>query len=378
MAYAELVFQDNNPPAGQVLKGIIKVLTGETNLANIEGLTTVTRADPSGYGFYKSEIINPSNEAWTLEYPLALPATGSNVISTATISSPCLTASKKKMVRFILATSTGVFTEPTGGTATNYASTTGWRMYAQGVSAIDASGAIEYGTWRCSDGAWGLINKSTTASTTLEPFVVTISWSARHLLVMCNNRGVTNYTSGVGMPSNAFVAIEIDENHITQYGNSVPCVYGYLDSAGAPGTATTPSVSTVKSLNMLKTYVPSTATITNVVAVGNASTNASTSSLYSFIWCGDTSFGNNSYLDSVSYFVNKKRNWTPTRYVINEAFSNTTMGYLDLTKYSDMWMIPDITGHRDIVVTPSGVKYKVCWLLNYDNSYRTNIMVKYG
>jgi hypothetical protein len=39
MGYAVLVF----PPAssaGQILKGVLKVIMGETNLANIEGLST--------------------------------------------------------------------------------------------------------------------------------------------------------------------------------------------------------------------------------------------------------------------------------------------------------------------------------------------------
>ena len=162
MGYAQLVFP-SNPQAGQVLKAIVKVLGGETNLANIEGLASTPAI--GGY-VYSSEIYNPSGHAWALQYPASLPGTGDFNIQTATLKSECLTAGKFKFIRLAIASSAGVFTEPAGGT--NHSLTTNYRIYAQGLSAVDGSGNATNLTYRNSDGSSAFVAKGTS---TTEVFV---------------------------------------------------------------------------------------------------------------------------------------------------------------------------------------------------------------
>lgn len=250
MAYAELTFNTSTPQAGQVLKAMAQVLTGETSISNLEGVGSY--APPGGTPGI-SEVLNVGNETWTLEYPLSLPGAGDYTLNTFTVSSTCVDTNKKKYVRFIITSSSGAYTEPTGNSL--HASTTNYCIYAQGLSAIDGSGNCTNLTWRNSNGGLPLVDKNTS---TIEKVAIQLSWSARHLFV----------TSSI--PSTTyFSALEFPEpDLITYYTDAIPCLY----MSGKPTTtlinATTNTTDTAGQVhNLINTYDTSTSTQLGVRAV---------------------------------------------------------------------------------------------------------------
>lgn len=359
MAYAELVFS-STPSAGQVMKSIVRVLTGETNLANLDGVVTTARNDPSG--FYKSEIKNDLAETWTREFPTSLPA--DTAINTFTISKTCLTNTKKKFVRFIVANSTGVFTEPINSGSSNHTLTTNYCIYVQGLSAIDTStGATTNLTYRNNNGAFATIDKATS---TTEVYVVWLSWSDRHLFVMSTIGGRTCFHA----------SIEFDENNVTQFSNAAPVLHitggGATTTLTNQTTATTTAVNVVSLLNM---YNPADGTtpgircLTNTINFAHFNSNAA--------------FGLTNGVDVEDIILRRfydpasaRNKWQPAPIFIDDTTNGN--GIIDLSKHSNMYLFLNASFEGSMWRDSNGVDYKSLHIFNSALTDFSVILVKYG
>ncbi len=359
MAYAELVFS-STPSAGQVIKSIAKVLTGETNLANLDGVITTARNDSAG--FYKSEIRNTSNETWTLEYPTSLPA--DTAINTFTVSKTCIDNTKKKFVRFIVASSAGLFTEPINSGSTNHTLTTSYCIQVQGLSDINTStGATTNLTYRNNNGAFATIKKATS---TTESYVVWLSWSARHLFVISTIGGRTCFHASV----------EFDENNVTQYSNAAPVLHitggGATTTLTNQTTATTTSVNVASILNMYNPVdgtTPGIRCLTNTVNFVNFNSNSA--------------FGLTAGTDTEDILLRRfydttsaKNKWQPAPIFIDDTANGN--GFIDLSKYSNMYLFLNGSFEGSIWRDSNGVDYKSLHIYNSGLTDFSVVLVKYG
>lgn len=366
MAYAQLVFS-SVPQAGYVLKAIAKVLLGEKNISNLEGVINSSNdLNNLGCGVYKSEILNENNENWSLAYPAAIPAQGNNVLNTFTVSSPCLNG-VQKYVRFIIASSAGAYTEPLNGTSTLYSSTTSYCIYAQGLSSINSStGAATNLTWRNSAGTAATIKKG---SSTLEPFVVWISWSARHLFVISNVCGGPGRTFFHG-------TFEFDITGPVSYSNSAPCVH-ITGSGGDEALAnlTTNSIATTtKVISLLNTYDVSTSAVVPIRCIVNS--NGTTARFFSPSVTGITPFDSSSKFQSAEY-SNSIKKFKSVPLLVNDTLNGN--GILDLTKHSNIRLF----SNHDIensIWDIDGVKYKSLNIYSaaLNGTLFSTVLVKYG
>jgi hypothetical protein len=357
MGYAQLVFP-STPQAGQVIKAIAKVLTGETNLANIEGLAS---GPVLGSIVYSSEIYNPSAHAWTLQYPASLPGTGNFVIPTVTLKSECLTSGKFKFIRLAIGTSAGVYTEPAGGVATNYSLTTNYTIYGQGLSAIDGSGNATNPTYRNSDGSSAFIKKATSTS---EVYVVRLSWSNRH--VFCSA-----YLSVSGN-STFFGCFEHDENHLSTYSSAAPCLH--VTGFGATSTLSNYAVNDAGDWNvvsMLATYNPATSTTPGVRAL----TTQASLHMSNIAEMGLASATSSEYLTRQYKYNNALELPTAPLY-INDTVSQ--LGIINSSKYSNMYLYYNSTQELSTITNADGTaSYKLWRLYNAALSSFSTILVPY-
>lgn len=324
MAFAELVYP-STPQAGQVLKGIIKVLTGEKNLSNIDGVTTTAISD--SVASYKSIISNTNNEAWILRYPSALPA--DNVINTSTISSACINVNRPhKFVRFIVANTPGGFTEPINSGSTVYSNTTNYLIQVQGLSDINTStGATTNLTYRNNNGSFGTIKKATSTS---EVYAVFLSWSARHLYV----------SSTIGGRTCFHFTVEFDETGPTAYANVAPCLH--ITGGGATTqltNQTTPTTTSVNVVSLLGCYDPglSVPANTGVRCLTSASSGAANSVNFNSV----SAFGLSSGVDQSGIQLRKNyfgtlQSWIPAPILVNDSANGN--GILDCSKYSNTFL----------------------------------------
>ena len=352
MSYARLTFSTSNPPAGQVLKAIAKVLTGESNIANLEGVGTSYFTSDAGVTI--SEIVgNTAADSWTLVYPASLPGAGNNQVATFTVSAPCVTGTKNKYVRFIGATSAGVFTEPIYSAGTVYSSTVSYSLYAQGLSAIDGSGNCTNLTWRNSNGTQATVVKGTS---TTELYSVEMSWSRRHLLV----------TSSIS--NNCyFAALEFPESAITtKYANCAPVLY-----------MTGPATSTLSNLTVNSTAAAHVHNIVNILNPVNSTwqgiralvpTSSPTAAISS-----TTTFTLDLYKYRETTAVLGPFNVAP---IIHDDIGYGN-GFLDLTTLSNVFVAPADTT-QDKYTGSNGVTYKAIDIYDNARANQTVLMVKYG
>jgi len=365
MAYAQLVFP-STPQAGQVLKGIIKVLTGEKNLANIEGVTTTATFDTVSN--YQSVIVNPNSEAWTLSYPASLPAAGSNVLTTATVSSPCInTARPWKFVRFIIAGSTGLYAEPTNGANTFYANTTNYGVQVQGLTAVDVSGNATNLTYRNNSGAFATIKKATS---TTEVYAVNLSWSARHLFI----------SSTIGGRTCFHFTTEFDETGPTAYANTAPCLH--ITGGGATTQLTSSTVAASTSLNvisLLGTYDMGATTPANTgirCLTSAASGSANSGNFNSVSAEGLTSAADLSNVSSRKTITNGKNSWMPAPIIIDDTANGN--GIIDCSKYSNTFLFVDGSFTEGFWIDTNNTNYKGLNIYNSGLTDYSTILVKYG
>ena len=351
MSYARLTFSTSNPPAGQVLKAIAKVLTGESNIANLEGVGTSYFTSDAGVTI--SEIVgNTAADSWTLVYPASLPGAGNNQVATFTVSAPCVTETKNKYVRFIGATSAGVFTEPIYSAGTVYSSTVSYSIYAQGLSAIDGSGNCTNLTWRNSNGTQATVVKGTS---TTELYSIEMSWSRRHLLVVSS---ISNNCY--------FAAMEFPESAITsKYANCAPVLY-----------MTGPATSTLSSLTVNSTAAAHVHNIVNTLNPVNSTWQGSralvpTTSPPAAILSSSFTLDLYKYKEYTS--VIGTFNIVP---LVHDDIGYGN-GYLDLTTLSNVFIAPS-DSTQDKYTGSNGVTYKAIKIYNNNGTSLTKLMVKYG
>lgn len=356
MAYARLTFSTSNPPAGQVLKVLAQVLTGESNIANLGNVGTFYT---STVGVTTSEIVgNTAADSWTLVYPASLPSTGNNQVATFTISTPCITSSKTKYVRFIGASSAGVFTEPTYSAGTVYSSTVSYSLYAQGLSAIDASGNCTNLTWRNSAGTQATVVKGTS---TIELYSIEMSWSKRHLFI----------TSTLG--NNCyFAAIEFPETVLTNsYANCAPVVYMTGPATSTLSNLTASSTGTVHVHNVVNMLNPVNSTWQGIRAL--VPSTPVTASMTSSVIFG---YGTNrleAYKEHTS--VVGSFNIAP---IVHDDIGYGN-GYLDLTALSNLYIGPyDASVNQNLFTGSDGTTYKAIKVYDNGRTAVSTIMVKYG
>jgi hypothetical protein len=367
MAYAQLVFP-STPQAGQVLKGIIKVLTGEKNLANIEGVTTSSTFDT--VASYQSVILNANNETWTLAYPASgLPAAGSNVVPTATVSSPCInTARPWKYVRFIISGSGGLYAEPINTGNTYYANTTNYGIQVQGLSAVDgAAGTATNPTYRNNSGAFATIKKATS---TTEVYAVNLSWSARHLFV----------SSTIGGRTCFHFTTEFDETGPTAYANVAPCLH--ITGGGSTTQLTSSTVAASTSLNVISVLgaydagaaVPANTGIRCLTSAASGSANSA--NFNSVIAEGLTSGtdASNTFLRRI--ITTGKNSWLPAPIVIDDTANGN--GIIDCSKYSNTYLFIDGSFTEGYWIDTNNVNYKGLNIYNSALTDYSTILVKYG
>ena len=361
MGYAILTFPPT-PQAGQVLKAIIKVLTGETNLANIEGLSSGPVLDDIAYN---SEIYNPSGHAWTLEHPASLPASGNYAIQAATLKSECLTAGKFKRIRFTIGSSVGAFAEPTGGAVVYHNLTTNYRIYAQGLTAVDGSGNATNLSYRNSDGSSAFVCKKTD---TAEAFVVKLSWSNRH--VFCSA-----YLS-VSASSTFVGCFEFDENHLTQYSNSAPCLH--VTGFGNTSTLTSVTANNAGDLNavsLLATYNPATATTPGVRSLTTAFT-TNTMHMSNISVFGLASYTSTEYQER-KFPLNNRFEISTAPLIFDDNVGQ--LGMINCSKYSKIFLYFNHTLELSPVVSAlTGSQYKIWNLYNSTNASFSTIIVPYS
>lgn len=366
MGYAVLVF----PPAssaGQILKGVLKVIMGETNLANIEGLST---APSTWHAGYVSEIYNPSGHAWTLEYPAALPVTGNFGIQVACLKSECLTAGKFKRVRFMIANSVNAFTEPTGPAANaNAALTSGYHINLQGLTSINTStGATTNLSFRNTN---QYLSQGIRCATATELIVVKISWSNRHLLLsqLLQRLNVTN-----GGLSTSFGCFEFDENNLTQYSNSAPCIY--LSAMGTDSTTAVASLPTLVNITantnlnydtaennyaqILGTFNPTTSTTPSSRAIVNTFTTHTLdmNNRRAFNLASHASTEHH----SKKFFMNNRFEIATSPIFVDDR--DGALGIINCSKYSRIFLYFNHTADGELVTSAiNGAQYKV-WNIN--------------
>ena len=357
MGYAQLVFP-STPSAGQVIKAIAKVLTGETNIANIEGLASGLVV---GEIVYSSEIYNPSSHAWTLAYPVSLPGTGNFTIPTVTLKSECLTSGKFKFVRLAIGSSSGVFTEPTNGAGTNYSLTTNYTIYGQGLSAVDGSGNATNLTYRNSDGSSAFVKKATSAT---EVYVVRLSWSNRH--VLCSS-----YLS-VSANSTFFGCFEFDENHLTTYSNSAPCLH--VTGFGATSTLSNYIANDAGDWNvvsLLSTYNPTTSTTPGVRAI----TTTASMHMSNIAEMGLASATSTEYRTRAFKANDRLEIPTAPLYVDDSASQS---GIINCSKYSKIFLYFNTNQELSTIVgADDGVSFKIWRLYNAALTSFSSILVPY-
>lgn len=356
MAYAKLTFTTSTPPAGQVLKVLAQVLTGESNVANLSGVGSFFT---SVEGVVNSEIVgNTAADSWSLVYPASLPAAGNNQVSTFTVSAPCLSAGKNKYVRFIGATGAGVFYEPAYGNGTVYSSTVSYSLYAQGASAVDASGNCTNLTWRNSNGTQATVIKGTS---TIEDYTLELSWSKRHLFI----------TSSLG-DNCYFAAIEFPETALTsQYANCAPVLYMTGPATSTLTNVTVNSTGVTHVHNLLNCYNPVSATWQGIRAL--TPTSMHTARIQS-----DTLYGygpNRLITYAESDGVRGSFNISP---IIHDDIGYGN-GYLDLSVHSNIYIAPSDSLAYDLKYSGSNnTVYKGISVFTNDRTSRTVFMVKYG
>lgn len=357
MGYAQLVFP-STPSAGQVIKAIAKVLTGETVLANIEGLSPTPAV---GEIVYNSEIYNPSGHAWTLAYPASLPGTGNFVIPTVTLKSECLTSGKFKFIRLAIGSSAGAFTEPTNGAGTNYSLTTNYTIYGQGLSAIDGSGNATNLTYRNSDGSSAFIKKATS---TTEVYVVKLSWSNRH--VFCSA-----YLSVSGN-STFFGCFEHDETHLSTYSTSAPCLH--VTGFGATSTLSSYAVNDAGDWNvvsMLATYNPVTSTTPGVRAI----TTQSSMHMSNIAELGLVSATSVEYLTR-AYKVNNRLEIPTAPLYVDDTVSQ--LGIINCSKHSKIFMFYNAKQEMSTIIgADDGTSFRIWRLYNAALTSFSTILVPY-
>jgi len=361
MAYAQLVFA-STPQAGQVMKAIAKVLTGETNLANLEGVITSTQIDSTAA--FTSEIVNTGAEAWVLQFPATLPGAANYQVNTFTVRSPCIANVKSKLTRFIVANAAGGFNEPINSGSTNYSSTTAYSIQVQGASAVDgAAGTTTNLTYRQTAGTWSTIRKQ--ASTT-EVYAVWLSWSARHLFV----------ASTIGGRSCFHATVEFDDTTLTTFSNAAPVVH--ITGAGATTTLTnqtTTSTSNVNVVSMLSVYDPATSTTPGVRALTNTLNTANLNSVATFGLSSGVDKGGIVSVRTINTSTQKNQ-WLPAPILIDD--SDHGNGILDLSKYSNMLIFVNASFELSNWTDSNGVVYKAINLYNAGYSVFSTILVKYG
>lgn len=356
MAYARLTFSTSTPPAGQVLKVIAQVLTGESNIANLGNVGTFYTTSA---GVSTSEIVgNTVADSWSLVFPSSLPSAGNNQVATFTVSAPCLTPGKTKYVRFIGATSAGVFFEPAYGNGTVFSSTVSYSLYAQGLSSINASGTCTNLTWRNSNGTQATVVKGTS---TVEQYTVEMSWSKRHLFV----------TSSLG--NNCyFAATEFPETALTTpYANATPVLYMTGPATSTLSNLTVNSTAAAHVHNVVNLFNPVNSTWAGVRALIPAS--GHTARIQSDTIYG---YGTNrliTYREESS--PSGTFNITP---IVHDdiGFGN---GYLDLSLHSNVYIAPSDSEVNGLTYQGNnGITFKGIEVYDNTRAYMTMFMVKYG
>lgn len=351
MAYARITFTTSTPSAGLVLRTIARVLTGESNIAN---LSSVGNFFTSTAGVATSEIVgDTAADSWTLVYPSSLPT--DNQLPTFTVRAPCLTSGKDKFVRFIGATNAGVFTEPIYSGGTVFSSTTNYTIYAQGLSSIDGSGNCANLTWRNNNGTQATVIKGTS---TLELFQLEMSWSKRHLFI----------TSSLG--NNCyFAAVEFPETALTSaYSTAVPVLYMTGPATSTLSSLTANSTAAAHVHNLVNMYNPVTTTTVGVRALTPTSLHTAriqSSVLYTI----------RTFLIREDTAINGPFNITP---IVHDdiGFGN---GYLDLSVLSSMYIGPnDVSTNGNTFISSTGVNYKGISVFDAARASSTMFMVRYG
>lgn len=369
MAYAQLVFP-SKPQAGQVMKAIAKVLTGEKNTSNIEGLSPTTVFDTNGYGLgsYKTEIVNPSTETWQMIYPASMPANGDFNLTTFCLRSACVVNTKTKFVRFILTPAADTFTEP-GGTAGNGTLTDNYNIHAQGVSSIDALGNVVNPSYRVNNGTFANIRKGTSAS---EPYVVWLSWSNRHLFIL------SSVNNGDGRGRNCYYgAFEFTENNLSTARSLVPCVHLKGSGVGAALSNLTTAGTTIGNCaNILNYYDTSTfTTVSNraIFSTRNSTANLNTETVTGLPWNDNIDIPNYFYYETQGAQLIRKSETAPI--ILNDVANGN--GYINLSELSDIWIFYN-AGFENMQWTNGTKIYKSLNIYaNSGNSFST-ILVKYG
>lgn len=354
MAYARLTFSTSAPPAGQVLKVIAQVLTGESNIANLGNVGSFYTPT----GVVTSEIVgNTVADSWTLAFPASLPGAGNNQVSTFTVSAPCVTSGKNKFVRFIGATSAGVYFEPTYGNGTVFSSTVSYSIYAQGLSSIDAGGNATNLTWRNSNGTQATVVKGT--ATLAQLYSIEMSWSKRHLFI----------TSSINKNC-YFAAMEFPETLLTNlYANCAPVLYMTGPVTSTLSNLTVNSTAAAHVQNIVNTFNPVNGTFQGIRALVPAS--ISTAMVTS-----DTTY------NSVDIRYLKIRDSLSGRWPLVPLIQDDLVhgnGYLNLTQLSNIVLSPnDSTTNGNLYTGSNGITYKGIDL--YDNTYaaKTVVLVRYG
>ena len=269
-----------------------------------------------------------------------------------------MTAGKFKFIRLAIASSVGVFTEPTGGT--NHSLTTNYRIYAQGLRAVDGSGNATNLTYRNSDGSSAFVAKGTS---TTEVFVIRMSWSNRH--IFCSP-----YLSVSGA-STFFGCFEFDENHLTQYSNSAPCLHvtGY-GATPTLGSYTTNDIGDHNVVSLLGTYNPATATTPGVRALTSTSTihmsNIATFSLASNV---------SAEFRSRTFKLNNQLEIATAPLVVDDS---NISSIINCSKYSKIFLYFNYTTELMTVTSAlDGSQYKIWNLFNFNNSSFSTIIVPY-
>lgn len=362
MAFAQLVYP-STPQAGQVLKGIIKVLTGEKNLSNIDGVLTTPQFDTEGV--YQSVIRNANNENWILKYPSSLPS--DNIIRTSTISSPCINVNRPhKHVRFIIANTPGGFTEPINGSSTVYSNTTNYLIQVQGLSDINTTtGATTNLTYRNNNGSFGTIKKATS---TVEIYAINLSWSNTHLYV----------SSTIGGRTCFHLTAEFDETGPTAYANVAPCLH--ITGGGATTQLTNQTTATTTSVNVVSLLgchdpglsVPANTGIRCLVSASSGSANTvNFNSLTAMGLSSGSDLG--SMLDRKFYIENKSA-WLPSPLLINDSANGN--GVIDATKYSNVLLFVNASIPEGFWADTSGKNYESLNIYNSGLTDYSTILVK--
>ena len=155
--------------------------------------------------------------------------------------------------------------------------------------------------------------------------VVTLSWSASHILVVTTLGGGTS-----SYRSTLFLCSEIEENPITTFSNCAPAVYYSGQIGGTPGALTAPSATFGVAINVVNWFDPVVGSIVPVRAITQTSGNTLAGGSSSVLGITDASS-----LQKLTIY-NQGRNWQVSPLLINDCEHGNTL--LDLTKKSDVWL----------------------------------------